>query len=369
MLDQPLLPSAEDDFSLSVMSPMPQKILDAFFAAGGLTVYATSPSAWRWRACAGGQSLEAVVIDPHSVIENAAAETARSTEPKQEAPRKPFEHHTLVRWLSRAVVPQNLTPSRAEFWPFTDDDAKTFAGLLGMKVDEWQRLGLKPRATTSEIRLFAQGHNAALSDIESAFLPARFELPSVLSSFYIRHLTKARRDAEAALLVAQSCGSLRIPSLMSDAFAVYGFEAAMENPVKHEGNDYSSSTADDTSLYIDAAVQLASQKLALPADHPDYLLRLNLTEVTETACDIVERLRPQPFAFLLKAKELYVARSDVSRFPPEMRFMTALNEGDLPVSEAWVQRLIEAYERLFGNKMGMPSHTRTPPSAQIVRLK
>jgi hypothetical protein len=368
MLDQPLLHPA-DDISLSVMSPMPQKTLDTFFAAGGLTVYATSPSAWRWRACTGGQSLEAIVVDPHSVIENAATDIARSTEVKPAAQRKPFEHHTLVRWLTRAAVPQNLSPSHADFWPFTDEDGKAFAALLGMQPEEWRRLGLKPAATASEIRLFAQGHNAALSDIESAFLPARFELPANLSSFYIRHLTKARRDAEAALLVAQSCGSLRIPSLMADAFAAYSFEAAMSDPVQHEGNDYASTTAHDTSAYIDAAIRFASEKLSLPAEHPDYLLRMNLTDVTEAACDIVERLRPAPFAFLLKAKELFLARSDVSRFPPEMRFMTALNEGDLPVSEPWVQRLILAYERVFGGKMGLPTQVQTPASAQIVRLK
>lgn len=309
------------------------------------------------------------MIDPHSLIENAATDAARSAQPQPAAQRKPFEHHTLVRWLTRAAVPQTLSPSRADFWPFTDEDGKAFAALLGMKMDEWQRLGLKPSASASEIRLFAQGHNAALSDIESAFLPARFELPVAVSSFYIRHLTKARRDAEAALLVAQSCGSLRIPSLMADAFAVYGFEAAMNEPVRHEGNDYASAVAEDTSVYIDAAIQMASHKLALPPDHPDYLLRLNLTDMTEAACDIVERLRPAPFAFLLKAKELYLARSDVSRFPPEMRFVTALNEGDLPVSEAWVQRLILAYDRLFGGKMGLPSHTGTPSSSQIRLVK
>ncbi|MBI3419718.1 MAG: hypothetical protein HY053_06270, partial [Proteobacteria bacterium] len=341
-----------------------QKVLADFFAAGGLTVYATSPASWRWRACAGCQSLEAVVIDPQSLIEKAGAQATPVVEkiPAFSFGPKPFERATLVRWLTNAVIRQS--PEKSAI-PGAEgpENIEAYAGLIGMRLAEWEELGLKPALSVVEIRHFAQGHNVALSDIESAFLPGKFDLPPALAQFYIRHLTQARRDTEAALLIAQSCGSLRIPSLMADALAVSGFEAGMESPTRYEGNDYAASAAADTSAYIDEAVAMAAKMLALPANHPGHLLRLSMKSVTEAASDIVARLRPPPFAFLLKAKELYVARSDVCRFPPMRRFLTALGEGDLPVSEPWVQRLIMAYERLFAGCMGLLPTDEVPPSA------
>ncbi len=326
--------------------------LDAFFAVGGLVVYATAAPSWRWRACAVGQSLEAILIDPQSVIENNLADFVPPAAKKSPRSRKAFENHTLVRWLTRAT--QTGTAQAANESPCGDSDIEAYAALVGMDCSEWRLFGLKPAISAAHIRLFAQGHNAALSDIESAFLPGKFDMPSALATFYIRHLTQARRDTEATLLVAQSCGSSRIPEIMAHALAVFGFESAAHSPIRHEANEYATSAIRDTSVYIDAAVAYANEKLILSADHPGHLLRMNLKGITEAASDIVERLRPPPFGFLLKAKELYLARSDVGRFPPQQRFLTALSEGDLPVSEPWVRRLITAYEALFeGHDAGL----------------
>ncbi|HVY12215.1 MAG TPA: hypothetical protein VHB73_01465 [Alphaproteobacteria bacterium] len=352
---------------LSTSGEPPQKALDEFFAAGGLTVYATSTPSWRWRACA-GHSLEAIVIDPHSVIESAAASfMPAANQPAHK--RKPFEHHTLVRWLTRAANTTRPAETAPGPSPFGSKDAEAYAGLLGVNHEEWAVLGLKPALMASEIQHFDQGHNAALSDIENAFLPSKLELPLPLAAFYIRHLVQARRDVEAALLTAQSCGSMRIAERMADAVAVHSFEAAAQNPVHYEGNDYAASALRDTSAYIDEAVAFSVRKLAVPTDHPAFLLRLNLKEITEAACDIVESLRPDPYAFLLKAKELYMARCDVNRFPPNQRFLTSLSEGDLQITEEWVQRLALAYERIFESPIAAHNKRADAITAKVVQFK
>jgi hypothetical protein len=347
-----------------------QALLDTFFGAGSLTVYATASPSWRWRACGSGHAVEAVLIDPVTLIEIGDVELPPpSNKKKSPRERKAFENHTLVKWLTRATnkSPANLPPDKETI---VHNDMDAYAALVGMDPGEWRILGLKPAISAAHIRLFAQGHNAALSDIESAFLPGKFDMPPALATFYIRHLTQARRDAEATLLVAQSCGSTRIPEIIAHAFAVFSFEAAGIEPVQFEANEYAGSAVRDTSAYIDAAVAYAAQKLALHADHPDHLLRMNLKRITEAASDIVERLRPPPFAFLLKAKELYLARSDVTRFPPQQRFLTALSEGDLPMSESWVRRLITAYETLFeGHDAGLVAKQPPEEENKVLRFR
>ncbi len=346
-------PSSATSAPAQAPGPVSHAALDAFFEAGGLTVYASSASSWRWQACAGRHALEAVLIDPQALIDDRPFPSdihpdEENSRPPRRRGGKPFEHSRLVKWLSRAAEKRGTekAPASAAGDP-ENGDFTEISGLLGLSPEDGRAMDLQLALTPAEIRHFAQAHNAALSDIESAFLPGRFDLPPALTGFYIRHLTQARRDAEAAFLVAQSSGSLRVPAAIADALAARGFEAALDNPVRHEGNDYAASVITDTAVYIDEAVGLAEKMLALPIGHPGHLLRLDLHQVTGLATDIVARLRPAPFAFLLKAKELHIARSDVSRFPPEQRLPVALGEGDLPFDEPWVRRLVTAYERIF----------------------
>lgn len=358
MLDLPIaqIPMTDDVSPYSPrISEDAARRLDAFFASGGLTIYATTASSWRWRACAGEAMLLATVIDPQSLFD--AGATANPETHRYEPglrQQKPFEHSRLVQWLTREASKTGPTEVSAPAGHLTDDDV-AYAGLLHFASVEWAALKVKPPITASEIMHFNAAHNAALSDIESAFLPDKVDLPAALASFYIRYLTKARRDVEAALVIAQSSNSTRLPHSMADALALAAFEGAALEPVRHDGSDYAASCAEDTSAFIDAAIVAATRKLMLPIDHPDHLLRLNVMDITRLASQIVEETRLAPFRFLLKAKQLYMARCDVCRFPPLQRFATSVGEHDLNADEPWVQRIAAAYARIFpGQSMPAP---------------
>ncbi len=345
-----------------------KKIAD-FFAAGGLTVYASAHAAWRWRICAGQVSLQATVIDPHSLFEQ-VSDQAPEVFPalpaaKHIKTKKPFERSTLVKWLTGVA---QKTPGQHAITAAANSDPAdhtAFAELIGMQANEWAALELSPPLLAAEIRHFEQAHNAALSDIESAFLPEKTELPPTLATFYIRYLTKARRDVEATFLIAQSSNSTRVPFRMADALAVGAFEGAANNPLRHEGNEYALSVANDTSSFIDAALAIATQRLQLAIDHPDHLLRLNVMDITRLASDIVAQHRLPPFRFLLKAKELFLARCDVCRFPPFERFSTALAEQDVNAHEGWVQRVALGYNRLFPGEVQINA---APAPAEVIKL-
>lgn len=347
--------------------------VDDFFAVGGLTVYSTASSPWRWLVCAGHKPLQATVIDATSFLEGAVPVPAIASNHKlpsgKKVPvKKLFEQSKLVQWLTRAAhqttSPYSTSPKKTLF----NEDHQAFAKLIGMEIGEWATLELQPPISAMEIQHFEQSHNAALSDIEAAFLPSKVDLPLELAMFYIRYLAQARRDVEATLLIAQSSQSLRLPRLMADALAVGSYEGAAKDILRYEGNDYAASVAHDTSAFIDAALMQAMQRLSLPIDHPEHLLRLNLMAISQIASEIVEQVRLQPFAFHLKAKELYVARCDVCRFPPLQRFATSVTEHDLSMEQPWVQRIALAFERLFEGKAAPVLEAYSNAPAEILRF-
>jgi hypothetical protein len=353
---------------------VPQEVFDEFFAQGGLTVYASHPSPWRWMVCSGQKSsFQATLIDAHSFFEakgdwaSAAATPALQTKPVK---GKSFEQSRLVKWLTRRA--EERTQDNASHPPTAaqndaeSEDLKAFLSLVHFSREDWQSLNLTPSLTAVEIRHFAKAHNAALSDIESAFLPARMDLPLPLADFYIRYLVQARRDVEATLLIAQATHSARVPRLMADALAIGAFEGAGIEALRHEGHEYAQAAIQDTAPLIDAAAAIADQKLALPVDHPQHLLRINVMDLSRLAAEIVEREALTPCAFLLKAKALYLARCDVCRFPPVERLSTAMNECDLSLEDAWVKRLCQAHDRLL--KGAEPLAHTASEHAKILRF-
>jgi len=339
------------------MSAADFKKIDHFFEVEGLTVYASNPDSWRWMAASGKAGIAARVIDPFSQItgeRKAATPDAELHKPKK------FEDSRLIKWLTRAAHKKAYAPE--SFSAAADKDALAFAGFIGMSAEDWESFGTAPVLTASEINHFLSAHNAALSDIESAFFASeKFDLPPALANFYLKYLTQARRDIEAALTIAQSSGSVRLPRRCADARALSAFEGAGENPVRNEGGEYALSAAQDTALLMDEACDLAQMLLMMPIDPPDHLLRLNPQDIGRMASELVEAMALEPLPFFLKAKQLYLARADVCRFPPIERFAIALGENDLNSEEEWVVRIAKAYERLLGSL--------TPRTAQITNLK
>jgi hypothetical protein len=153
---------------------------------------------------------------------------------------------------------------------------------------------------------------------------------------------------------------------MADALAVGAFEGAGNHLIRFEGHDYAESAAQDTSSCIDSAVALIAQKLALPADHAEHLLRINIMDISRLAAQIVDTSALAPFAFLSKAKALYGARADACRYPPLHRFAAAAGNEFSP-DESWAQRIALAFDRLFEGKAATPPQApRT--KAEILRF-
>ncbi len=354
---------------------IPQEGFDAFFAEGGLTVYAVTPSPWLWVICAGQRNFQATLVSPESLFEmpqelSLAAPDNLSRDKKKSG--KSFEQSTLIRWLVRAAQQTTAVAPAAHYNKLADEaDVEAFTRLVRMDRAEWNLLNALPSLSAAEIRYFEQSHNAALSDIESAFLPAKMELPAPLANFYIRYLTQARRNVEASLTIAQATHSTRLPRLMSDAVSISAFEGAIQDPLCYETHTYASSTLHDTAVFIDATLRIAAQKLGLPVDHDLHLLRMNVQDMNHLAADIVNQHRLHPFAFLMKAKQLFLARSDTCRLPTLQRFAISVQEHDLNMDDAWVRRLALSYDRLFeGKAMRIPDRPDLyqQPEADLLRL-
>lgn len=85
-------------------------------------------------------------------------------------------------------------------------------------------------------------------------------------------------------------------------------------------------------------------------------MQLSPDSVGLLAARLAETYRLAPLAFFRKANLLAEARQDVNRFTPHERFAVALYEGDLPISEAWVARLIAAMRAIVPGLVGnLPS--------------
>jgi len=200
--------------------------------------------------------------------------------------------------------------------------------------------------TAAEIDYFRRNHRGTQNHISRDFLTAQTDLPSPLGELYGLYRYRGRIDAEAALFLAQSTGSMRVARVMADLLAIGAFANGMEY-VSYLGVTYSVPAAFDTSVEIDRANCEAARRLALPADHPSHLLKLTPDEIGVLAASIVEKNALSSADFLEKANLLSEARQDVNRLPPHQHFVTALVERDLKMNQGWTERLAAAYGRLF----------------------
>lgn len=226
------------------------------------------------------------------------------------------------------------------------DDWQTVTNLSGYSINDYASAGAGLPLTAAEIDHFRRNHRGTESRISRDFLTARSDLPSPLSELYGLYLHRCRVDAEAALFVAQATGSTRVARVMADLLAVGAFANALEY-IGHLGTTYSVPAAFDTSDIIDFANHEAARRLALAPDHPSHLLRLTPDEIAVLASNIAEKRAVDAASFLRKAQSLAEARQDVTRLPISQQFATAIIEGDVPLDEAWGQRLSAAYARIL----------------------
>jgi hypothetical protein len=263
----------------------------------------------------------------------------------------------LLEWLARLTHPKysrelpEISFNRQENVPVIDkepriDDWNTIAHICGYSLDDFFDAGTSLPLTTAEVDYFRRNHRGTENHVSRDFLTAQTDLPSPLAELYGLYRHRARIDAEAALWVAQSTSSTRVAAVMANMLAVGAFANGLEY-VSYMGVTYSVPCAFDTSAEIDHANREAGRRLALPVDHPSHLLKLKPDELGVLAASVAERNALDPVDFLEKANLLSEARQDVTRLPKRLHFSTAVIERDLPIQTLWMERLVNAYARLF----------------------
>jgi hypothetical protein len=273
------------------------------------------------------------------------------------APAASARSPLLLEWLSRLTHPGfphgllSLPADRKESVSAIDkeprvDDWNTIAHICGYTLEDFFDAGTPLPLTVAEVDYFRRNHRGTENHISRDFLTAQTDLPSPLAELYGLYLHRSRIDAEAALWVAQSTSSTRVASVMADLLAIGAFANGLEY-VSSMGITYSVPCAFDTSSEIDHANREAARRLALPADHPSHLLKLKPDELGVLAAAIVEQNALASADFLEKANLLSEARQDVTRLPTKLHFSTAVAEHDLPIQALWVERLVNAFVRLF----------------------
>lgn len=205
--------------------------------------------------------------------------------------------------------------------------------------------------TAAAIQHFCRNHRDCDASLPGQFEALGCEVPAALAVFYSIYHTQTRFDAEAALFLAQSSGTTRVARTMADLLTIGGFQLG-DKSINCEGRVYAVAAAFDTAAVIDAANQEALARLTLPADDPEHLLQLSPDAIGLLAARLAESTRMAPIAFFRKANLLAEARQDVNRFPAHERFAVALYEGDLPISESWVVRLIAAMRTVVPGLVG-----------------
>jgi hypothetical protein len=234
------------------------------------------------------------------------------------------------------------------------DDWQTITNICGHAINDFIAAGASLPLTAAEIDHFRRNHRGTENHISRDFLAARTDLPSPLAELYGLYLHRARVDAEATLIIAQSTGSTRVARTMADLLAIGGFANGLEF-ITYLGITYSVPAAFDTSDIIDRANHEAARRMALPAAHPSHLLKLTHDEISILASRIAEQNIMSAPDFLEKANLLAESRQDVTRLPVEKHFTTAIIERDLPIQQLWVTRLCAAYGRIFeGWVAGLP---------------
>jgi len=267
----------------------------------------------------------------------------------------------IIAWLFRATSKRKMSqvletgqryiPARAGH---SLDDWQTVANICGHQPDDFAAAGVGLPLSGAEIDHFRRNHREADYRVGRDFLASRTELPSPLAELYGLYRHRVRLDTEAALFIAQATGSTRVARIMADLLAIGSFANGHEC-VSYLTTTYAVPAAFDTSDLIDRANHEAARRLALPVDHPAHLLKLSPDEISVLATNIVERNAISTPDFLEKANLLAEARQDVNRLPTDKQFVTAIEEGDLPINQLWVTRICAAYVRIFeGWLTGLP---------------
>jgi hypothetical protein len=224
----------------------------------------------------------------------------------------------------------------------SDDDWETVGAVCGYGAAEFAAAKAALPLSAAAIKHFCRNHRDYDASLAGQFsLSTSAAVPENLVILYGLYHAQTRLDAEAALFLAQTSGSTRVAKMMAHLLAIGGFNHAATS-LSHNGRVYAIAAAFDTAAVIDAVNQEAQERLAVPPDHPEHLLQALPESIGICAAAIADRARLSPEAFLRKANLLAEARQDVNRFAPTERFAEALYEGDLPISELWVQRLVEA---------------------------
>lgn len=200
--------------------------------------------------------------------------------------------------------------------------------------------------TAAEINHFRRNHRNAGGAAERDFAALNCDLPPPLAKLYGQYRYQARLDAEATLFVAVATGSPRIAATMADLMAVGGF-ACGHKSLMYATRSYAISAAMDTSQLIDVVNCEVMRRLRLSHDHYDHLLAASPEDLALLAANFVRQYAMSAIDFANKATLLSEARQDVARLQPAERLNIAINDGDLPISAPWVERLCEGYERLL----------------------
>lgn len=224
------------------------------------------------------------------------------------------------------------------------DDWSVLHSICGLGAKDFMDAGGKLPLTAGEIDYFRRNHRGMETHVVRDFLISQTDLPSPLSELYALYQHRARRDAEAALFVAQSTSSVRVPQSMADLVAIGSFAHAMDYAT-HNTQTYALAAAFDTSAVIDAVNDESMRRLALSTDHPAQLLTLSPDDIGDIAATWARAHVLPPQEFLDKANRLAEARQDVTRLPTALQFITAYEEGDIPAATKWGERLHLAYAR------------------------
>lgn len=226
------------------------------------------------------------------------------------------------------------------------DDWQAVQAICGYSAEDFAAAGAPLPLSAAAIHHFCRNHRECDVSLGGQFETLGSAVPEALAVLYSVYMTQTRIDAEAALFLAQTSGTTRVATIMADLLAIGGFCHGTTS-ISCQGKVYAVATAFDAAQVIDAANIEARTRLAFPAEHDGHLLRLTPDQIGILAAELAAEHRFTLAEFLEKANLMAEARQDVNRFTVAQHFTTALFEGDLPISEAWVGRTIDAMRRII----------------------
>jgi hypothetical protein len=264
-----------------------------------------------------------------------------------------LQHYNAPRQILQLAVD-------ARFDLAMENDWETVQAICGFSQEDFIAAAASLPLTAAVIQHFCRNHRDNDPSLAGQFESLGQAIPEPLAILYSIYHTQARLDAEATLFLAQTSCSTRVPQQMADLLTIGGFNHG-DKSIHCEGRVYAIATAFDTATVIDAVCKEAKERLQLPADHHDHLLQLCPEAIGLLAAQLSATHRLPPLPFFHKSHLLAEARQDVNRFAPRERFGIALYEGDLPVSESWVQRLVKAMKHIAPSLAGQCPPTITSP--------